>query len=579
MNKNEKCIAFGPGKDMLESTKIIAYKQYFKARQLFMDHGSQQQLKGPVRYQHEYIDITKQEVPLYESVIRLIQRKRQQLFQRLRARQIPALSTGVEMQNMNSINNGITLNTTYKTCRAAFGYSFAAGTTDGPGSFDFQQGDTVTGRYWNMVRDFLRRPGPEQVQCHQPKPILLSTGEMDFPYMWHPRIVPTQIISIGQLAILGLPGEFTTMAGRRLRDAVSSSLNAIRPASLLNPNHQDDKIGDLDGKLTPKSARTRGSDGDLNRFGRAMSDTSKMSDKFQVVLSGLSNIYTSYVTTIEEYEVQRYEGASTLYGPHTLQAYINQFQRLADRLVQSNQQPSELLQPPDLTKSLFALRAGVIFDGAPHGTEFGQTLVDVELNRIYQCRETVTVAFVAANPRNDLRQEDSFVYVDRFEPQNKTWSIVATDADWETKFIWERTNTLFGESRAVIQWDIPDDCQLGIYRIRHYGSHKNILQTIGHYSGQSAPFKVSGVSAITDLADANFQQSSNLTQIDQRLEFEYQTAVEQLSSQAEQTLATIHTPVSRRYNKHHRGPSSEISRPSFYSPMSLFSSLFNWRSS
>jgi hypothetical protein len=42
----------------------------------------------------------------------------------------------------------------------------------------------------------------------------------------------------------------------------------------------------------------------------------------QVVLSGLSGTYSSYITTWEEYQVQRYEGASTLYGPHTLDAYI-----------------------------------------------------------------------------------------------------------------------------------------------------------------------------------------------------------------------------------------------------------------
>jgi neutral ceramidase len=28
-----------------------------------------------------------------------------------------------------------------KTCPAAMGFSFAAGTTDGPGAFDFKQGD------------------------------------------------------------------------------------------------------------------------------------------------------------------------------------------------------------------------------------------------------------------------------------------------------------------------------------------------------------------------------------------------------------------------------------------------------
>ena len=41
-----------------------------------------------------------------------------------------------------------------------------------------------------------------------------------------------------------------------------------------------------------------------------------------VVLAGLTNTYASYVTTFEEYAMQRYEGASTIFGPHTLDAYI-----------------------------------------------------------------------------------------------------------------------------------------------------------------------------------------------------------------------------------------------------------------
>lgn len=42
----------------------------------------------------------------------------------------------------------------------------------------------------------------------------------------------------------------------------------------------------------------------------------------ELVIAGLTNTYSSYVTTFEEYGVQRYEGASTIYGPHTLDAYI-----------------------------------------------------------------------------------------------------------------------------------------------------------------------------------------------------------------------------------------------------------------
>ena len=45
-------------------------------------------------------------------------------------------------------------------------------------------------------------------------------------------------------------------------------------------------------------------------------------DDVVIVIAGLTNTYSSYVTTFEEYGVQRYEGASTIFGPHTLDAYI-----------------------------------------------------------------------------------------------------------------------------------------------------------------------------------------------------------------------------------------------------------------
>ena len=44
---------------------------------------------------------------------------------------------------------------------------------------------------------------------------------MNHPLPWHPSIVETQIFRIGPLVIAGLPGEFTTMAGRRLTRALA----------------------------------------------------------------------------------------------------------------------------------------------------------------------------------------------------------------------------------------------------------------------------------------------------------------------------------------------------------------------
>ncbi|GAB2258815.1 hypothetical protein Droror1_Dr00014975 [Drosera rotundifolia] len=59
-------------------------------------------------------------------------------------------------------------NEVVKTCSAAMGFGFAAGTTDGSRAFDFKQGDAkVDGM--NIV-------------CQSPKPILLAIGEMNIPY-------------------------------------------------------------------------------------------------------------------------------------------------------------------------------------------------------------------------------------------------------------------------------------------------------------------------------------------------------------------------------------------------------------
>lgn len=412
--KNEKCIAFGPGKDMFESTKIIAHKQFSKALELYNNKTTHIKIYGPVGSILEHIDMTSQEVPLYEAALNLANR-----------------SLNPE-QGLPRIG----LNETFKTCRAALGYSFAAGTTDGPGAFDFYQSQRDGKSYWNLVRDCLHRPSAEQVACHHPKPILLNTGQMDFPYTWHPKVVPTQLFQLGQLIIVALPGEFTTMSGRRVRAA-------LKPY--------------FPGK--------------------------------QIILSGLSNIYTSYVTTIEEYSIQRYEGASTLYGPHTLEAYINQFRRLAAHL-SSNQTIEDSLSPPDLTKSLFSLRPGVWYDGASKGHSFGDTLVDVDTSKAYQCGQLVNVTFVSANPRNNLRLEDTFLRVDRLL-EDGAIEIVATDASWETKFIWERTNTLWGESKATIIWEIPQQCEPGNYIIRHFNSRKSLLSsTPTAFAGQSSVFEV-----------------------------------------------------------------------------------------
>ena len=47
---------------------------------------------------------------------------------------------------------------------------------------------------------------------------------MTFPYEWQPHILDIQLFRIGNFYIAAVPAEFTTMSGRRLREAIKKKL-------------------------------------------------------------------------------------------------------------------------------------------------------------------------------------------------------------------------------------------------------------------------------------------------------------------------------------------------------------------
>ncbi|XP_076944500.1 neutral ceramidase 2-like [Bidens hawaiensis] len=394
--KNELCYGRGPGyPDEFESTRIIGERQFKKASELFT--SASEKLNGKIDYRHTYLDFSQLEVTL------------------------PKQGGGSE---------------TVKTCPAAMGFAFAAGTTDGPGAFDFTQGDNTGNPFWKLVRNVLRTPSKEQKDCQQPKPILLDTGEMKIPYDWAPSILPIQILKIGQMVILSVPGEFTTMAGRRLRDAVSAVFK----------------------------------------------------EKVHVVIAGLTNTYSQYVTTFEEYEMQRYEGASTLYGPHTLSAYIQEFKRLATAIVSGGTVEAGP-QPPDLLNKQIGLLPGIVVDSTPLGVKFGDVKTDIPNNSTFKKGGIVTVVFWSACPRNDLMTEGTFALVEVLKGQD-TWVPVYDDDDLCLRFKWSRPSKLSAQSHATIEWRIPLSAASGVYRVSHFGASKNLLGSISHFTGSSNAFVV-----------------------------------------------------------------------------------------
>nr|XP_020012302.1 neutral ceramidase isoform X1 [Castor canadensis] len=394
------CVAQGPGGDMIESTQIIGRTIYQRAKELYT--SASQEVTGPVTAAHQWVNMTDVTIQL------------------------------------NSTH-------TVKTCKPALGYSFAAGTIDGASGLNITQGTTEGDPFWDTLRDqILGSPSDEIKECHKPKPILLHTGELSRPHPWHPDIVDVQIIILGSLAIAAIPGELTTMSGRRLREAVQAEFASYGMKNMT------------------------------------------------VVISGLCNVYSHYITTYEEYQAQRYEAASTIYGPHTLSAYIQLFRALAKAIATDTVANMSSGPEPPFFKQLIIPFILNIVDKAPIGTNFGDVLQSTKLE--YRVGEVVEVTFVGANPKNSAENQthETFLTVEKYENTTAAWQIMYNDASWETRFYWHKG--LLGQSNATIEWHIPYTAQPGIYRIRYFGHNRkqDILKpaVILAFEGTSPTFEV-----------------------------------------------------------------------------------------
>jgi len=400
MERVELCRGIGPGETQFDATRIIGQHQADFAINLY--ENAIIELTGDIAYTHAFIN----------------------------------------MENITVSNEYTTTGQSAKTCSAALGDSFAAGTTDGAGDFNFVQGtnDTETNKFWNDIAyTFLARPSQETIDCQYPKPILLNTGIMHFPAPWTASVVPIQIFKIGQLFLLGVPGEFTTMAGRRLRASVMTSLQKHGLA-------------------------------DENSY---------------IIISGLSNEYTHYITTYEEYQIQRYEAASTLYGPHTLAAYQQEFDNLVTGMA-LNETSLPGPTPPNLNYVHWCLlECDRGPDGHPVGSGYGS--IETDVNSQYSIGDVASVTFWGGNPDNNYMTQSSYLTVDM--NVNGSWNTILYDGDWETKMLWKRHGV--DNNLITIEWSIIDGTQPGQYRITHSGYSKEAITGKLHsYTGTSSTFTV-----------------------------------------------------------------------------------------
>ena len=116
------------------------------------------------------------------------------------------------------------------------------------------------------------------------------------------------------------------------------------------------------------------------------------------------------MTTYEEYQLQRYEGASNLFGPWSLAALQQHYAQLTKSLVTGSSIDAGPT-PPDLTGVQINLQTDVVYDSTPK--QFGDVYQDAKPN--YQRGETVTVMFWGGHPKNNYRIQDTFLAVQRLE--------------------------------------------------------------------------------------------------------------------------------------------------------------------
>jgi neutral ceramidase len=99
---------------------------------------------------------------------------------------------------------------------------------------------------------------------------------------WTPEILPLQILTIGQIALIGVPAEISYVAGKRLHNTLKETL--------------------------------------------------KKKGIEEVIISPYANAYSGYITTYEEYQLQCYEGGHTVFGEWTEAAYRTSFNKLANEI-------------------------------------------------------------------------------------------------------------------------------------------------------------------------------------------------------------------------------------------------------
>lgn len=378
----------GPTEDEFDNTRIIGTRQYEAAAKLLGEPGTP--VTGAVQSLLTYLDMSNVDVA-------------------------PAF-TGDGRP--------------HRTSPPYAGAAALAGTDEGPGFKGFRQ---ETNRFLDALSaKVFYRLSPRLRDAQAPKALMVPGGLINRLRPLVAERVPVQLIRVGPLYLIGIPGEVTIVAGLRLRRTVAEIVGA---------------------------------------------------DLANVLVVGYSNGYIHYVTTPEEYDAQRYEGGSTFFGRWELPALQQAAARLATALRDGRPVPIGPVAP-DLSARQHPAKDRSAPDVPPAGKRFGDVLVQPVAG--YRPGAQVRAVFVGAYPNNDLHRGGTYLEVQC--EQGGAWRTVANDGDWSTKFHWSEAK---GAGQVVtITWDVPEDTPARRYRIRYHGDARSAGGTLTAFTGTSEEFHV-----------------------------------------------------------------------------------------
>jgi hypothetical protein len=229
-----------------------------------------------------------------------------------------------------------------------------------------------------------------------------------------PTAVPLMVVRLGDGAVATVPGEMTVEMGRRTRAAVLAALSGTGVR--------------------------------------------------RVTLAGYANEYLHYFTTPEEYEMQHYEGGSTVYGKYSSNLIRDDLARLAGDIAAGGTAPAPVSFDP---------RNGLVPDFTPYstGAASGKAAAQPRAARRLQ---RATFAWQGGERGFDRPFDRAFVSVQRL--RGKRWRTVTDDLGLQV--LWRVDDN----GRYTTQWQVPLSAPPGRYRFA-ISAHR--------YRLRSKPFPVS----------------------------------------------------------------------------------------